>query len=247
MNMQATSAILAGALCAGALWAAEFWDEKDPAQWSEKEVERILTKSPWAKQVTGAMDFSRMGGGPPGGGMGGPGMGGPPGGGGGGMPPGGGGPGMGGGPPGGGGPGIGGGPPGGMPEMKATIRWESAEPVRLALRKSASEEEPGMYIISVSGMPMMGRGGNEQMAARRKQMLEQLKETTTLTGKGKSEIHASRVHLDEPTGTIYYFFAKEDPISAEAKDLTFTSKMGPMEFKAKFATKEMRFKGKVVM
>jgi hypothetical protein len=241
------SLALAGSLCAG-----EFWNDKEPAAWSEKEIERMLTKSPWAKQVTAAMDFSKMrgmGGGPPGG-MGGPGMGGgPPGG---GM----GGPGMGGGPPGGGmggpgmgggPPGMGGGPPGGMPEFKATVRWESAAPIRAALKKGAPEEDADLHIVGITGLPMMGRGGNQEMAARRKQMLEELKTTTSLTGKGKTSVNPTRVHVDESTGAVYFFFAKSDALTPDAKELTFTTQMGPMEFKAKFAPKEMKYKGQAAL
>ena len=39
--------LLAGA----ALVAADFWEEKDFTTWSDKEVEKMLTDSPWAKQV----------------------------------------------------------------------------------------------------------------------------------------------------------------------------------------------------
>jgi len=54
--------------------ASDFWNEKQPHEWAEKDVQRLLTKSPWAKDAAVEMDFGGMGG--PG--MGGPGMG-PPG------------------------------------------------------------------------------------------------------------------------------------------------------------------------
>lgn len=59
--------------------AGDFWNDKQPDQWAEKDVQRLLTKSPWAKDAAVEMDFGGMGG--PGGGfpMGGPGMDGPPG------------------------------------------------------------------------------------------------------------------------------------------------------------------------
>ncbi len=34
------------------LFAGEFWDKKDPGQWTPDEKDLMLTKSPWAKQVT---------------------------------------------------------------------------------------------------------------------------------------------------------------------------------------------------
>jgi hypothetical protein len=34
------------------LYAGEFWDKKDPSQWTGEEIDRLTTKSPWAKSVT---------------------------------------------------------------------------------------------------------------------------------------------------------------------------------------------------
>src|SRR4051794_39942368 len=69
----------------------DFWDKKPPSQWDSEQIEKLLNKSPWAKEVTAQMipgerdssDSSRGGiggggypggggGGYPGGGMGGP-------------------------------------------------------------------------------------------------------------------------------------------------------------------------------
>ena len=36
-------------LFAVSLFAADFWKTKDPSQWSNDEVTKMLTKSPWAK------------------------------------------------------------------------------------------------------------------------------------------------------------------------------------------------------
>ena len=35
-----------------ALAAADFWDEKDFTTWSDKEVEKMLSDSPWSRRVT---------------------------------------------------------------------------------------------------------------------------------------------------------------------------------------------------
>jgi hypothetical protein len=32
--------------------SGEFWDKKDPAQWTPDEKDKMLTKSPWAKEVS---------------------------------------------------------------------------------------------------------------------------------------------------------------------------------------------------
>ncbi len=130
---------------------ADFWNKKEPAEWSAQEIEQLTTKSPWSKEVSAhfARDESEQsgpmgrsgGGGYPGGGGGYPGGGGGYPGGGGGM----GGPrigGMGGGRGGMGGPGMGGGRRGGGPSQafQGTVRWESAKPVLEALKGSASAD-----------------------------------------------------------------------------------------------------------
>jgi hypothetical protein len=50
------------------LFAGEFWQDKKPSDWSEKDVKRLLTKSPWAKEGTVEFNMERMGGMPGGGG-----------------------------------------------------------------------------------------------------------------------------------------------------------------------------------
>src|ERR1035438_460230 len=127
------------------LLAGEFWQDKKPSDWSEKDVKRLLTKSPWAKEGTVAFNMERMGGMPGGGG---PPMGGMPGG---------------GGPPMGGGMG-----PGGMEMPKPVIRWESAAPLRDAAAKSTgdaagrsfAEWSASFYVVTLSGFGAPGgRGG----------------------------------------------------------------------------------------
>lgn len=129
--MTATKIVLSFASTAAFLAAADIWQQKPASEWSEKDCQKLVTKSPWAKESTlafaggsgpgpgGGMGGGRGGRGGRGGGGGGGGMGGM---GGGGMPPmGGGGGGMGGGMGGmGGGGGMGGmggggGMDGGMP------------------------------------------------------------------------------------------------------------------------------------
>jgi len=172
------------------LWAAsrEFWETKPASEWSSAEIDRMLTKSPWAKEVSATLNGggggyggrggggSRRGGGGigfPGGGIGFPGGGGYPGGGrtGGGYPGGGGGyPGGGGGYPGGGGgyPGGGGRNPGGGRETShGTIRWESALPIQEALRIDPNDKpNPDFtkyYVLHLLGdFPAMGRRRNRE-------------------------------------------------------------------------------------
>jgi len=164
---------IAGSACAVMLFAADFWKTKDSKVWTDEEVSKILSDSPWAKAKTvqpqqsqaarrgGGMGrrggFGFPGGGYPGGGGGYPGGGGGYPGGGGGYPGGGGG----GYPQGGGNTGSNSDPAQNEP-MNLTIRWASAAPIQDALMRqgaSASDELKAVaastekyYVITVLGL-----------------------------------------------------------------------------------------------
>lgn len=155
---------LAGLACAVMLFAADSWKTKDYTTWTDDEVSKVLSDSPWAKgktvqpqqSQTGQRGMGRRGGGFgfPGGGIG------FPGGGGGGYPGGGGG----GYPQGGGGryPGGNSGDPSQNEPMNLTIRWESALPIQHALTrqgasvseelKAAADATEKYYVIEVLGL-----------------------------------------------------------------------------------------------
>ncbi len=193
-----------------ALFGADSWRDKASSDWTADEVTKILNDSPWAQQVK-----LQMGEGGRGGGMGhGGGMGGPGGGGGGGYGgrgggmggPGGGGGGWGGNGGGGGwggnrGGGQGGDSTSGRP-TQALVRWQSALPVQQALQKQNEAPAPAPdteYVIAVSGLPQwQGRPHNDADSDntasapsdedRRQAMLDRMKESTTLTAKGKARL-----------------------------------------------------------
>jgi len=227
--------VLAGAcVLGGAAWAGDFWKEKKPADWSEKDKQKMLNSSPWAREASAEMNMAGMGG--PGGGMGGPpggGMGGPPDGG-----------------------------PGGM-EMSVLLRWETAAPVRAVSKKALSADAEGHYVISVIGMPIFatqarrargpedgppegGPTGVTNDPERRRQMLATLREATQLNIKGRDPILPDNVQIDDEDETLLIFFPKGDkPIALSDKSVTFKTVMGPMELQRKFELKEMVFDGKL--
>ncbi len=211
--------------------AADPWTAKKPEDWTDKDDHQILTRSPWAKQVS--VEFGDPGdagfgpGGPPGGGF--PGGGGPPGG----------------GPPGGGFPGGGG--PDGMPEFNIVVRWNSALPVRLAL-KNSSETAGDYYLIFVSGLPMLGnpaQASEDQDSAR---LTERLKSASSLQRKGKDPINAERVETvggSDQKGILFFFPRNPGVIAPSDREVTFVSAVGPLRIKAKFNLKEMLYQGRL--
>ena len=227
-----------------ALLAGEFWQDKQPADWTGKEIGKLRSRSPWAKTATvnvkGGAGGMRSGMGR--GGIGGPGTGGPGGMGGGGMAD-----------------GEGGGAmrsPGGMggqsgirmPEV--TVRWESASPMLAAAAVSESpfaREVAGWaqeyYVIVASGFPALTARGRQEGRAdpeRVQQMQQRMLQGTTLKRKGKPGIQAAKMgRIAGPDGPLMTFLFPREPIAIEDKDVTFESLAGPMEIKAKFNLKQM--------
>jgi hypothetical protein len=210
------------------LYASEFWDKKDPSQWTGEEIDRLTTKSPWAKSVTaqyapgenrgGYGQGSPNGGGYPrggGGGMGGPtiGIGGI------GMPRGR----MGGGRNGGGYPR----PGGNTSNYKGTVRWESAQPILDALKTPLPEAFAKHYVIGVRDIPLIEErppqpqenpddSGQDSPklstpnTTSSKQTLDNLKQFTSLQPKGRDMAQPGVVQQMTPGGTYFLFgFSKE--------------------------------------
>jgi hypothetical protein len=208
---------LGSSLAAWGFAPGEFWDDKQPAEWSEKDVQRILTKSPWAKGVNLEMDFGAM----EGPGMGGPGMEGP------GM----GGPGM---------PGPGG--PGEPFGMQPTVRWESASPLRSAAKVKLPIDPTGCYVIGVLGLPteMDARFGDLDLASLKETTFLQRKG-------GKSVAPNHFIVSDYDGAMLFYFPSDADPISPKDKEVVFQSKIVVYAIKAKFVPKDMLYRGKLAL
>jgi hypothetical protein len=242
----------------------DFWNKKAPADWTSEEIDRLITKSPWAKQVkaqyaSGAGN-SRDGGGYPGGGTGG-----------------------GGGYPGGTGrsrgggigiPGIGGislpggmgrgrGNGGGSPRggaaspYEGTVRWESARPVLDAMKSPLPEAFEGRYVICVSGIPLMGgrsmsTGEDDDSTVSRRQEeddLDRLKGLSSLQPKGRDVVQAGVVARQVGTGSSFLFgFSREMlPLDARDTDILFTTQLGRLVVKAHFLPKEMLYHGELAV
>jgi hypothetical protein len=250
------------------LMAADVWEKKAFTEWTPKDVDHVMTASPWARET--AASFSGGGGGGMGGG--GRGGGGRGGGGmrGGGAPSidageGGGGPGGG---PGGGGGGMGGmgggGGMGGAPQTLVVVRWQSALPVKQALvrarfgaeagtaadAKTILANEEAYYVIAVDKLPRMGggrQGGEGKGVADPERMRQIMARSTSLIRKGKEPLKPEDIKMatGEKTMTVYFIFPKSEAITLEDKDVEFVTRFGPLEIKRKFKLQDMVFAGKL--
>jgi hypothetical protein len=237
------------------LYAGEFWDKKDPSQWTGEEIDRLTTKSPWAKSVTAqaipGSNNGGQGGGYPRNGGGGGGMG---------IP------GMGGGRRG----GMGGGRPGGGSSQgstyKGTVRWESAQPILDALKAPLPEAFAKHYVIGVRDIPL---GDNRQRsqqnpddidqdpkvstsdsdAAKTKRIIDNLKVMTSLTPKGRESVSPEVVQQMTPGGTYFLFGFSKTYLDFGKKDheVAFTTQSDRLNVKAKFDPSEMLYHGAIAI
>jgi hypothetical protein len=211
------------------LLAADFWVSKPYAEWTEKEILKIETSSPWSKQVTVEMgrggaggDSSGKGGGRSKGGGGGGGTEESKG----------------------GGQGAG---------MMLTVSWRTALPVREAYAKqkygaeletSADAkklltEEPKSYVVLVSGLRRPLRSDDN--------LKDTLIKSTGLMVKGKDPIVPSDVQMGtmDKTPVVVFIFPRTTPITVDDKEVEFSTKLGPLTVKQKFHLKDMVLNGKL--
>lgn len=273
IRLAAGAPFVSAAIPARAFGSKEFWDAKPPSEWNAEEIDRMISKSPWAKEASvsyngGPGGFGGNGGmGRRGSGSGGIGF---PGGGGIGFPGGGGnrgGIGNPGGYPSGGatGPGGGGSRGGGERQrFEAIVRWESALPIQQALHADANDDKPNpdfakYYVIGLIGdLPMVGGGrrrnddnsDDDDDATQRERRLDMYKQYTRLERKD-GPVQLEKVEDGSRTGSkgpgTYFYFSRLDDISMDDKQVSFTTKLGPMEIKAKFVLKDMLYHGKLAV
>jgi hypothetical protein len=228
---------LAGLLIAGLALGEDFWIKKEYTQWSNEEVKKVMTSSPWAKDVTVNEPPGSAGGGQRApqasgidveGGGGGRGRGGR------------------------GARGDEGGGGGGEVLLTLNMSWRSALPLRKALVKSrlgGSTEVPAEaqqllskeqeeYVVVVSGLPAR--------IARQIQDPVRLNRSTLRAGK-KAPITPKAVDFQTRTQSVdvLFIFPKTDPITLDDKEVELDLKLGTMEAKRKFNLKDMVYNGKL--
>jgi hypothetical protein len=111
-------------------------------------------------------------------------------------------------------------------KWKAMVRWESALPIREALQRGTPGETPPDYILNVFGeVPSVDTD---------------VKDLTKLEHKG-DQVKLNRVEA-LPDGTLFHF-SRLLALRPEDKEVMFSTKLGPLEIKCKFALKEMFYRG----
>jgi hypothetical protein len=238
---------VAGLIAVGIAFAEDFWATKEYMQWTDEEVKKVLTNSPWAKDVTINAPLAALGrgqrpssqsaagtdietagagggggrGGRRGGGRGGSGFGDESGG-------------------------------GSEALLTLNISWRSALPLKKALVRSrlgvgapvpaearqliTAEEQD--YVIVVSGVPrgMSRLFENSGIAG-----------SATIRAGKKPSLAAKSVNLQPRTQSVdvVYLFPRTQPIESGDKEVEVVIKFGAIEAKKKFTLKDMVYNGKL--
>jgi hypothetical protein len=228
---------------------AEFWESKNPADWSSEEKQILLAQSPWARE--GIVRFevekkrpeatrpyegvARPGGDTPGANPAS-------------MPgavpsvP------------------IGERPPpppstdtGQSVQFRVLARWESAKPVRLAGGPELPEGTAGFYVIRLRGMPLLpppkAKDG-ESVPNPNEGLLDAIKQNSRIERKGKIAIPCAHLLTgsgDSATELLLFFARGKDPITVGEKVVTLESRFGPFHLSVKFALKDMVYKGSLAL
>lgn len=229
--------------------AADFWRSKTPEAWSEKEVQQLLTDSPWARTVELiAPDLSLAGrvGGLQGGRVGGVGGRGRPG-------------------AGGGAGGDGAGNLGGgsfLPSptrARIIVRWASAWPIRVATARrrigdppdvgsrsqnigrgqAGIDQDDGAYRIAIVQMPLGIAIGSD----------DELRAAASLVCRGGRVWRpvAVRFTYEDDLQALEYAFSRETPLTAEDRDVEFRARVGDAPIKATFRLDRMAIDGQPVL
>ncbi len=246
------------------VWPRKYWKQSAYSDWSEKEVMRMLNKSPWAKEltvslqrrpgVTGTTMRTGRRDGPnrsgrgfgSGGGRGGGGFGGGRGGG-------------------------GRGPSRGFaPSMNLTLRWYSALPIKQAFARARFGDqaqstaelaellapEENHIIIGISGLPArMTRIPPDRQQA----VIERLRSESFLKIKGrepialqavqmrKEQVHLLNARTGQSGFELIFVFARptSNPITVKQKNIEFVTRLMGRKVSKKFKLKDMVFDGKL--
>ncbi len=251
---QKVSWFLAAAAVAAFAAGDQTWKDKQVSEWSDDDVQEVLTSSPWAR--TSVPEYTRQqnggqqgmgrrggfgGGGIGGGGLGGGGLGGRGGGWGGNN---------------GGSNGGYGGNNGGYGQQRqddpdqnssgdsnrsrnVTVRWESALPVQDAILKSKETGTPSIdadhYAVAVIGVP--NRIANSDSG----------KPKAELKREGKKTIKSSdaRVIALDKGNMVLFLFPRSQEITAQDKQVSFDAHIGRMHVTQSFYLSDMMYRGKL--
>jgi hypothetical protein len=134
--------------------------------------------------------------------------------------------------------------------FRGTVRWESAQPLRDALKSPLPDLFEAHYVIAVTGIPLLdnrssGTRGEDDDTRDTPDSLDNLKQLSTLLVKGKDYVQAGIVRRQVGTGNTFLFGFSKEMLSIRKTDpeIDFATKLGRVGVKARFSPKEMLYHG----
>lgn len=152
---------------------------------------------------------------------------------------------------------------GSLPSLPVVVRWDSALPVREALRHSGgapdSDASSADYIITVTGLIPAGRyraAGHAETSSNSdgtsdarnpEELLEAFMSFSRLLPRGAAAIVPRNVRLDPASGAVHIFFPRTHPVEAGSKEVLFLTRFGGFTVRAKFRIQDMQYQGKLTL
>jgi hypothetical protein len=137
--------------------------------------------------------------------------------------------------------------------LSASIRWESALPVRQALAREAAEQGGSsvgkvaaalsVYMIAVRGMPVSPVSGDDE--AGDQERLDELRAATFLKRRGHESLYPEKAEASRDGSTLLFRFSRTDPITLKEGEVEFVTRYAGIEVRRKFDLKEMVYRGKL--
>ena len=123
---------------------------------------------------------------------------------------------------------------------KGVVTWESAQPIRDAMKTATPPEFENSYVLGVDGIPAGGRSADT------------LRESAVLnfTGKPRWTVGATNAReLIRATGVVYEFaFSKSaTPIARNSGDIVFEVSFGDWKIRTTFEPKNMLYQGRLAL
>ena len=129
------------------------------------------------------------------------------------------------------------------PKFSGHVRWISAKPMLLAMKFQLPPAFAEHYVIGVAGVPVIS--GHDAASS---DSLEPLKETTYLEVHGQDPVQPGVIQEDpKDTSTILFGFLSQLLDLSKAKAVAFSSKIGPLDVKARFELGHMRYRGELAV
>ena len=121
------------------------------------------------------------------------------------------------------------------------------------MKSPLPEAFDGHYVISVSGIPLLGGrtvGGEDDERTERRQEqdeMDRLKALTSLQVKGRDFVQAGVARRQVTAGSSFLFgFSKELlPVAEHDGEIQFRTQLGRLLVKATFVPKEMLYRGEL--